>query len=101
MRKSTILVAGAAAVLVGGALALGSGSAVAASVSERICGDMDGIWDKSTKTCITVVETKPGNNQGNATWEEETTDTAHGNLKNAQSTSDSSCEGPGSSTSKC
>ncbi|MCL5776899.1 hypothetical protein M1105_07865 [Limibaculum sp. FT325] len=78
------------------------GLALAASESQRICEAGDGTRDKSTKTCAyPVVETKPGNNNGNATWEEETTDTAHGTLKNAQSTSDTSCEGPGGSTSKC
>lgn len=94
--------AAAAAAFMGGALALGTSGAMAASVSENICTSDGGAWDKGTKTCTyPVVETKPGNNQGNATWETESSDTAHGNLKNAQSTSDSSCEGPGGSTSQC
>jgi hypothetical protein len=79
-----------------------TGSATAASISENICTDGGGSWEKSSKTCdYPTVETKPGNNQGNATWEEESSDTAHGNLKNDKSTSDSSCEGPGNSASKC
>ena len=79
-----------------------TGGAVGASISENICSDGGGSWDKSSKTCTyPTVETKPGNNQGNATWEEESSDTAHGNLKNSKSTSDSSCEGPGNSKSKC
>src|SRR5687767_8019156 len=70
------------------AMALGTGGgAIAASVSENICTDGDGTWDKSSKTCTyPVVETKPGNNQGNATWETQETETAHGNLKNPKST---------------
>lgn len=96
-----LLLAAAAAVLIGGAC-LGTSGAMAASVSENICTDGGGTWDKSTKTCTyPTVETKPGNNQGNATWETESSDTAHGNLKNPKSTSETNCEGPGGSTSKC
>jgi hypothetical protein len=91
----------AAALALAMALSTGGG-AVAASISENICTDGGGDWEKSSKTCTyPTVETKPGNNKGNATWEEESSDTAHGNLKNPKSTSDSSCEGPGNSKSKC
>jgi hypothetical protein len=84
------------------AMSLGTSGTMAASVSENICSDGDGSWEKSSKTCTyPTVETKPGNNQGNATWEEESSDTAHGNLKNDKSTSEESCEGPGKSASKC
>lgn len=101
MRKYASMMAGGAAMLMGGALLLAAGGASAASVSERICDEMGGVWDKATKTCVTVEEERPGNNNGNAVWETEQTDTAHGNLKNPKSTSESSCDGPGNSTSHC
>jgi len=103
MRKSSLILTGIAAALMGGALLVAPGGAMAASESQRICeNDLGGTWDKSTKTCVLPVEeTKPGNNNGNATWETEETDTAHGTLKNAQSTSEETCTGPGGSTSKC
>jgi hypothetical protein len=85
------------------AMAFSAGGGVtAASVSERICEEeQGGTWDKEEKTCTTTETTSPGNNKGKAKWETEETDTAHGNLKNPKSTSDTSCEGPGNSTSKC
>ena len=102
MRGHGLILAAAAAAFLGGALVLGPSGAMAASVSQNICEGDGGTWDKSTKTCTyPVVETKPGNNQGNANWETEESDTAHGNLKNPKSTNDSSCEGPGNSTSQC
>ena len=102
MRRHVVILAAAVAATMGGALLVTSSVAVAASESERICDGLGGDWDKATKTCVLPpVETKPGKNQGNATWETQQTDTAHGTLKNAKSTSESSCEGPGNSTSKC
>ena len=85
------------------AMAFGpSAGAIAASISDNICTEGGGLWDKGSKTCTyPVEETSPGNNQGNATWESQETDTAHGNLKNPKSTEETSCEGPGNSTSKC
>jgi hypothetical protein len=83
-------------------LAFAPGGTLAASVSQNICEGDSGEWDKSSKTCnYPVVETKPGNNQGNATWETEESDTAHGNLKNPKSTNTEVCEGPGGSEAHC
>jgi hypothetical protein len=84
------------------AMSLGPSGTMAASVSERICESDSGSWDQSSKTCeYPVEETKPGNNQGNATWESQETDTAHGNLKNPKSTEEVICDGPGGSEAKC
>jgi hypothetical protein len=102
MAKNLSILVAASALLMGAAIALAPTAGNAASVSERICSDNDGTWDKSTKTChYETVETKPGDNKGKASWETESSDTAHGNLKNPKSTHDESCEGPGGSTSKC
>jgi hypothetical protein len=92
----------AIALMAGGTIVFGAGGASADSISERICIEGEGTWDKTTKTCFyPVEETRPGDNKGNASWETEESDTAHGNLKNDKSTHDESCEGPGDSESHC
>jgi hypothetical protein len=102
MRGHSWILAAAATAFMGGGLVLGAGGAQAESVSEKMCVADSGTWDKSTKTCTyPTVETKPGNNKGNAVWETETETEAHGNLKNDKSETTTECEGPGGSTSKC
>jgi hypothetical protein len=76
--------------------AFGATGAVAASVSEQICTSDGGSWDKPTKTCTHTSTDTAG--KSDTKWTSETTDTAHGNLKNDQSTTDTTCiGGPGGS----
>jgi hypothetical protein len=73
--------------------AFGTGTALAASEPERTCV---GEWIKETKTCIASDETVAGGSD--TSWTVESTQTAHGNLKNPHTPPPTTtCSGPGQS----
>ena len=81
-------------------LSLVSGAAFAVSPSEQECEAAGGTFERNqgTVSCVIVTEENVGNSPNSQTTTTETDNTGQGNSENKEET-ESSCAGPGGSTS--